>query len=166
MVDTQTVSILFAGMSIAASILYYAQVLRNTGKARQRELIFLRFQSFPLEWSKAWTNVIFNGGNSLEDWQQYFNPTEKPENFADMLFLQTRYQNIGLMLKEDVIDPDLLFNIYQPRSIMVAWEHYEPNIRYRREVTNNPKLLEWFEYLYLEVKKRAPHITTDMPNRL
>ncbi len=165
MVDYQTLSIVLTGIGIIVAIIYYAQVLRNTEKARQRDLIFLRFQSFDLEWTRAWTNVLFNGGDSLEEWEQYFNPTEKPENFADMLLLQTRYQSIGLMLKEKVVDPDLLFKIYQPRSIITTWEHYERNIRHRREITNNSELLDCFEYLSLQAKKRVGDINTDMPKR-
>jgi hypothetical protein len=38
------ISIIFAGLSIAASIVYYASVLRNANIARQRELITQRFQ--------------------------------------------------------------------------------------------------------------------------
>ena len=161
MVDYQTISIVLTGIGIIVAIVYYAQVLRNTSKARQRELIFLRFQSFDREWARAWTNVLFNGMGSLEEWQKYFHPTENPDNFTDMIFIQTRYQNLGLMLKEKVMEPELLFRIYQPRSIMIAWEHYEDNIKYRRETSKNPTLLDGFEYLYNETKNRYPDINTD-----
>jgi hypothetical protein len=160
--------------SLVVGIVYYLTIMRNTQKtrelslkaqeeaerARQREMILLRFHSFDREWARAWTNVLFQDVNTLEKWQKVFNPIEEPENFADMIFLQTRYQNIGLMLKESIIEPDLLFQIYQPDSVLSAWEQYEVNIRYRREFTNDPTYQSGFEYLYVEAKKRYPDIST------
>ena len=161
MITLENVLDVVPALGVIVALIYYSMTLRNTTKARQRELIFQRFQSFDREWARAWTNVLFNGVNSFEEWQEFFHPIDNPENFTDMIFVQTRYQNIGLMLKEKVIYPDLLFRIYQPGSIMMAWEHYEGNIRHRREIANDPTLLDGFEYLYGEAKKRYPDINTD-----
>ena len=44
--DAQTISILLAGLSIAASIVYYASVLRNANKTQQVQLETRQAQLF------------------------------------------------------------------------------------------------------------------------
>ena len=158
MVDYNTLSLVLTGIGLIVAITSYTVTLRNTSKARQRELIFQRLQTFDREFSKAWTNVMFKDVKSQEEWIEAFNPFKNPHNFADTIFLQSRYNSLGMMLKEKVVNLELLFQIYQPNSIMRAWETFEPSITYRREKENNPSLMSAFEYLYEEVKKRYPNI--------
>ncbi len=75
-----------------------------------------------------------------------------------MIFIQSRFQSLGVMFKEGFIEPELLYKIYSPHTIMLTWEHYLPNLVSRRKELNDPNLHSDFEYLYNETKKRYPDI--------
>jgi len=61
------------------------------------------------------------------------------------------------MLKRGA-DPTLIFQLYPAGVVILLWELYEPPIKRRRELVNNPLYLEPFEHLYKEAKNRHPEI--------
>ena len=154
----ETVLDIVPAISVVIALAYYTQVLRNQERGRQRDQLQLRIQSADLPYSRAWTNVIFKKATNREEWMEVYHPHRDPELFAEMIFIQARFQSLGIMLKEKIIDPDLLYMIYQPHSILATWEHYRPNVIARREEIKDPNLLKEFEYLYDETKKRFPDV--------
>ena len=150
--------LVLTGLGLTASIFYYASVLKNAENARQREQIQIRIQSADLQYSRAWTHVMFKKTSTREEWMNVFDPVKDPELFAEMIFIRSRFQNLGAMLREKIIDPDLLFKIYPPNAIMITWEHMKPNIMARRDELNDPTSMSEFEYLYDETKKRFPNL--------
>jgi hypothetical protein len=158
---------------ILVGIVYYITIMRNqqknqelalkgqeeAEKTRQRELIFQRFQTFDLDFTKAWADVMFMDVSTPEQWLEAYDPKVNPETWANMSFLGNRYNNLGIMLKEKIIDPEMLFKIFNPTSIMTAWEHYKRSIMARREHRNQPDLFESFEFLADEARRRYPDIT-------
>ena len=107
---------------------------------------------------------MFKKPSNNEEWNQTYDPIINPELFTDMIFIRTRYQSLGVMLKKKVIEPALLYKIYTPHSILITWEHYRQNVLARREDTNDPNQLSEFGYLYEETKKRCPDITPFIKN--
>jgi hypothetical protein len=53
--------------------------------------------------------------------------------------------------KENSVDINLVADLY---SADWAWKKLKPWIEETRRRANNPKVYEWFEYLYNEMKKR------------
>ena len=158
MVEFQTISILFTGLSVTLAAFYYINILRSNNEARQRELMYLRFQYNDLEYMETFTYVMSKQFKNLEEWMEHFDPIEKPQAFAKYIFLGTRYHNLGLMLQQEKIDPDLMFKIFTPRTIMQIWEKFEVIELNTREAFNDPSHYAPFEYLYNEAKKRYPDI--------
>jgi len=158
MVSLEVIAILLSGIGISASLVYYANILSNTSKARQKEQIHLRIQSADLPYTRAWTNVMFKKAPTSEEWQEVYHPIKNPELFAEMIFIRVRFQSLGVLLKEKAISPDLLFKIYTPNSIMLTWEHYKINVMTRRIELNEPTHMSEFEYLYNETKRRFPNV--------
>ena len=153
-------------IGVTIALIYYAQVLRNQERARQRDQLQLRIQSADLPYARAWTNVIFKKATNREEWMEVYNPFTDPELFAEMIFIQARFQSLGVMLKEKIIDPELLYRIYQPSSILATWEHYRPNVLARREELNDPNLMSEFESLYNATREKYPNVipkTRDIP---
>jgi hypothetical protein len=158
MVEIQTISIVFTGLSISLAAFYYISILRSNNEARQRELMYLRFQYNDLEYYKTYTYVMSKNFNTFEEFREHFDPIKKPEAFAKYIFIGTRFQNLGLMLQEGKIDTDLLFKIFPPRGIMQIWEKIYPIEKNTRERFNDPEHYAAFEYLYNEAKKHHPEI--------
>ena len=152
-------------IALIVGIVYYITIMRNqqrtrelalkaqevAEKARQRDMIIQRSQTYGLEWMRAWGEI-----NKMTDWQDVEDFMEKyagTESRAKWLYIVRQYTLAGLHLKEGA-DPDLLFQLYTPYSIMTLWERFEPVFRSQKEMG----LWEPFEYLYNEAKKRHPNI--------
>ena len=160
MVDYQTISIVFTGLSISLAAFYYINVLRSSKDAKQRELMYLRFQYNDLQYMEAYTYVMSKNWTNDGEFRQHFDPVEHPESFAKYVFLGTRFQNLGLMLRQGNIDLDLIFRIFSPMVIIQVWEKIRDHEMGTRERYNHPTHYEDFEYLYNEAKKRYPDITS------
>jgi len=157
MVDLDTLSIVLTGVGLIVAIIYYAQILRNTSKARQRELIIQRSQSYNMEYTRAYMKVrAMTDWKDAEDWYEKYG--NNPESGSTWLYIMRLYAMAGLHLREGA-DPELLFELYPANAIMNLWERFEPVFRYQIERSNDPRRWESLEYLYNEAKKRYPDIT-------
>jgi hypothetical protein len=141
-------------LSLVVGIIYYISIMRNAQKIRQREELYLRFQILGKEYQMIVRDFMAQDwGSTMDDFQ-----THSLESRVNFDFLQMTYNTVGLMLKEKIIDPDLLYQMHGPQRIMLVWERIENIVHDFRERINHPTFLESFEYLYNETKKRFPNI--------
>ena len=156
----ETIALILTGLSITASIFYYANVLQNQNKARQREMVYQKYQSHSLEYTRAYVDVA-----SLTDWEtsEEFNlkygPKVNPDIWAKYLLIERSYNAVGILLQENMVSADIIFKLYPAQSIIGLWEQFLPLTERARERINKPDHLEAFEFLYDEAKKRYPEIT-------
>ena len=101
MVEGELISVLVAVLSISIAASYYFSILRSSNEARQRELMYLRFQYNDLEYMESYTYVMSKQFKTIEEFREHFDPVDKPEAFAKYIYIGTRFQNLGLMLQED-----------------------------------------------------------------
>jgi len=152
-------SIIFAGLSIAASIVYYASILRNQNKARQRELILQRHQSYNLEYTRTfWEMASWTDWQTIEEYNEKYGMPNNPEAKAKFTYLMRILSTAGTLLRENMDNADLIFRLYPAPGIIGMWELFEPVIHDLREKRNMPSHLEDLEFLYREAKKRHPEI--------
>lgn len=156
MIDLQTLSIVLASVSVCVAALYYNFTLRytrmnmkNTLETRQAQLFMQSYQETSaaelqtlafemLDWE--WTDFAdFN--------EKYVRDPRKYGGFASFMV----YMNgIGILLKENYIDSELVYKMDQDgMAPMMWWFKFEPIIRGMREQINNPGLMKYFEY-YVE----------------
>ena len=107
---------------------------------------------------------MFKDASTIEEWRKAYDPRVNLDTYANMVFLQNRYQSLGVMLREGVISPEMLFQLFNPASIMIAWEHYKVFIFYRREHDDQPNLFDGFEYLAQEARKMLPDFSPEKPD--
>ena len=158
MVDYQNLSIVLTGVGLIIALVYYSMTLRYTSKARQRELIMQRSQTYSVEYQITWSEVIgMTDWEDVEDWAKKYGLKANPEAYSKWMYIMRVYGLGGIYLQEGA-DPDLLFKLYPLSAIIPLWEQFEPIIMVIRERNNDPRMWEPFEYLYNEAKKRAPEI--------
>ena len=63
MVDAQTISIIFAGVSIGLAAIYYMMTLRNQDRTRQTQLFMSLFETYMEE------SYQISEATMLNDWQ-------------------------------------------------------------------------------------------------
>ena len=164
MVDVQTISILFAGLSIAASIVYYASVLRNANKTQQMQLETRQAQLFTsirdtMDTSEFWMkykHVVLDtkGLNfeeyTLEERQKVID--ENPELYGEMMSLLSFYQHIGWLVKTGLMDINAVKeNMHLP--VIRVWEKLMPALYRGTEDSGKPEDWDNFDYLYTEMRK-------------
>ena len=164
MVTLETVLGVVPALGVIVALVYYSMTLRNTERARQRELIFQRLQGYSMEYTKAFANVLdYTDWEDAEDWEKTHRAD--PEVFSQWLYIMRVYNFAGILLKEKVADANLIFQLYPPMALINLWEQFEPVIRFTRESRNFPALYEPFEFIYNEAKKRYPEILPRNPVR-
>jgi len=160
MVDAQTVSIVFAGLSIGIAALYYTLTLRNTQKNRQQQLETRQTQMFmqlydrfnQKDHQRTFTEVIWGmNWDDYQDWYRKYGPETNPKWFTSMQSIHAFFEGIGVLVKRGLIDITLVDDMMSS-NIIVTWEKFRPLIYEIREEWGVPQMWEWVEYLYGEIR--------------
>ena len=72
--------------------------------------------------------------------------------FADYHNLAQFFEGIGVLVKRQLIDIDLVEDLLSDR-VLWWWEMYQPICIGARQVTNDPEMYENMEYLYMMPKQ-------------
>ena len=160
--------------SLVVGIIYYLTIMRNTQKTRElalkaqeeaektrhRDLVYQRLEGYSLEYTKAFSEVAsFTDWETPEEFEEKYGIHTNPEAFSKYLFIQRRFSLAGILLKENIADADLIFQLFPPTAIIRIFEQFEPAMRFAREKRNYSKMQESFEFIYNEAKTRFPEIT-------
>jgi hypothetical protein len=154
MIELSVIRDLVAIFGVIGGFTYYVWNVRNAEKSRKTEHLLLRIGSFDPTYSLAVQDVMSQDwGSTTADWNK-----QSPESRANYDYVVLRYNNVGLLLKQKLMDPDVLYQLFSPRFVMRLWEKIELVIKDNRDKRNYPTYLEAFEYLYHDAKKRYPDI--------
>ena len=147
MVDAQSISIIFAGISIGLAAIYYAMNIKNQRDTRQAQL----FMSIYSRWHElGFTEVdvevssyeITNWDESLERYGA--------EGYAKVLVMARYYEGLGVLVHRNLIDVNMVDDLLS-ESVLKFYRKYEPVILERRR-RDSPQFGEWTEYLYNRIK--------------
>ena len=159
-------------VSIIIGVFYYIMTLQNSNKTqqlalkaqehatktRQTEILFQRLQRTAQNY-EAWGEVMFvQEWNSLDEMIEKYSWSKEPKARANFSYVLNLYNNVGLLLQEKIADPELLFKVFDPVSLLTTWSKFEPIILEMRKQTNYEAQGEGFEYLANEARKRFPEI--------
>lgn len=106
---------------------------------------------------QAWANVLTIKYETVEEWREKYGVENNPDMYADWCYIGAFYHNLGHLLKKGLIDPDTVFELYPPASIIRVWRRYEMVV----EEQNNrigTKLWVNFKYLKEESERRFPEL--------
>ena len=159
MVSLEVVAILLSGISISASLFYYAKVLQNQNKTRQTQLFMQTYQKVATpELQTLTAEVLEWEWTDFEDFKEkYFKNTKKRGQWAASMLL---FDGFGVLLKEGYIDPEVLFKLEQSgtRGGVIIWNKFKPIIEEIRRRENNPDLIKHGEYFVEEmIRLRKRH---------
>jgi hypothetical protein len=144
---------------ILVGIFYYIMTLRNSTKARQRELIHQKAQIQSLDYTRTfWELATWTDWETVEEFQEKYGMPNNPEAQAKFSHMMRHYSLAGTLLKENMANADLIFQLYPVLAVIELWEQFEAVILNVREKRNSPTHLDGFEFLYREAKKRHPEI--------
>ena len=160
MVDVQTIALVLTGLSITASIIYYASNLRNANKTRRAQ-IAMSFYSHVTnkEFWGQWTRVLFQQNwTTFREWDEGWGPLVNSEAATEVYTVVQMFVGAGAILKEGVIDAETLFQFLPQLTIRVSYDRYRPWIEGLRMAYNDPEFAKMFDYLLDEANRLYPDI--------
>jgi hypothetical protein len=144
MVDITEISAMVAAAGVLVGVAYYILDMRNQSKMRQMDFIMRVPSSFV---SKEVFGTLATVMKT--EFKNY-------DDFEEKCGIQARQvggfcEDLGLLVKRKVVDISIVAERY---GVNAYYEKLRPWIEESRKRANEPRLYEWFEYLYNELKKR------------
>jgi hypothetical protein len=147
MVDAQTISIVLAGFGIVIAASYYILTLRSNRLTRQAQL-FMEFHRhlISFEAQKHYCDLFNMEWGDYDDFERKYGSDNNPEAFAKRMTYWVYLNDLGILLKEKLVDANMVYNSLGGGSIM-DWMKWGPIIREQRVRYQNPNWMDFFEYL-------------------
>ena len=162
MIQIEYLPIVLTGIGIIVSILYYTNVLRNANETQKLQLetrrTHLSTTTIERLGSKDFLRDFIELAQlewiDVEDFMKKFDHTVNSESYAHRWTIWMTYDNLGYLLREGLIDREILFNAACTGSILI-WGRYYPVIEFYRKKELGPRFMENFEYLAIEMWKMS-----------
>ena len=163
MVDAQTISIVFAGVSIGLAAIYYTLTLRNSQRSQQQALETRQAQMFMNVYNQSFTNPFYHESLSRifdAEWDSYekfesiyhFGENKDPEFCIAYDYVCGFFESLGVLVRENLLDIRLVALLISGQTIGI-WEWNQRIIDEFREDRNQPRIWSEFEYLYHELMR-------------
>jgi len=169
------ISIIFAGLSIAASIVYYASVLRNANKTQQMQLETRQAQLYMQLFKEIYTPDFWKLYLELAtlEWEDYEDFTSKirendRDTYAKFLSLWWTFGEIGTLLFNGLIEIEHVFQLLAEMPIL-AYNRWWPVIeRLRMEWNNQHPEYQFqnFEYLAQRMMKEYDTVRIEVLDKV
>ena len=161
MVNIETISIVFTGISISLAAFYYINTLRNTRKNQELQLETRQTQFFFQLYQNATDQgflqtvsetIWLQNPENFDDWWEKYGPENNMEFFKRWFSNMVFFEGVGILVKRKLVDISIVDDMMSG-PILLAWEKYESIHRGIRERFSYPQWQEWNEYLSMEIKK-------------
>ena len=160
MVDITEISAVVAAAGVLVGVVYYILEIRHQRSMRQTEIetrqanLFMQIYDhfYDEDFLSKLSEIIYRWEyRDFDDFCQKYGPSTNPEAFAKFDSVGNYFKGIGVLLKKQLIDLDLVDEL-MGTSIRKYWEKSRSFvIEDRREW---PHSYEGVEYLYNELQKR------------
>jgi hypothetical protein len=156
-VDITEISAMVAAAGVLVGVVYYILDMRNQTKMRQTDLLVRLCSVWQTkDWLEAWSVVDGSRyGQTTLDLDKIVADHRDVEVNEVVLF----FDEIGVLLQMGLVDIELVERLTHGHAKR-TWEKLKPAIEGYRKARNDSKLVEGFEYLYNELKKREQQLTS------
>jgi len=147
MVDITEISAVVAAAGVLVGVVYYILDMRNQARQRQTNLVMSLYSQFnSLEFQRIWHDILNREAENYDDYQKKYGWTE-------LTAVGMFFEGIGILLKRKLIDMELIDDMFT-MPVNDTWLKMKDIVIEIRKIRNRPTILEWFEYVYNEMKKR------------
>jgi hypothetical protein len=98
-----------------------------------------------------WTEFLNMEWSYYDDFEKKYGSDNNPENYALRTTMLGWFNKMGLLIKYEKIDPELVYDFNGPMAIW-AWNKFKDITLKQRELYNPTSQLS-FEYLFNEMKR-------------
>jgi hypothetical protein len=155
--DIPSVSSTVAAAGVLVGVVLTVLELRHFSKQRQTELVVeLSSQTRSREYKEASMDALSAEFKDYNDFvKKYGAPFSKNPVPVSFSIICTFYEQLGVLVRNKLIDPHLVSQLF---SVALPWRKLKPIVEGMRKEYNEPRLYEWFEYLYNEMQKREQQL--------
>jgi len=171
----ETIAFVLTGIGLAASIVYYANILSNANKTRELQLkaqeLAAETRQLQLYMDVYKSHVTEENQKTMIEmlrweWKDYndFEAKYGVGGWAKYLSYMSQLEGIAFLVINGFLDPNHVYDL-QYMSIIGLWEKFLSLIIESREIFSNPQILSKVEYLYGEMKRiqeERGHVKIDM----
>lgn len=158
MVDYQTISVVFTGLSVSLAAFYYIGTLRNAQRSQQENLetrqaqLFMQLyqRTITEEANRSWTEHMAMNWEDFDDFDKRFGPSS-PDKLVKAHTLWQQYNGIGLLLMDGLIGRDMAYRLAGGWRAVLIWLKFGAVIGELRARYYNPDYMDGFEYLGREM---------------
>ena len=162
----ETIALVLTGLSITASIIYYANILSNANKAQQiqlekRELDQFMSLSKQLGTQENWeryVEVVYNiQCKDFDEFIEEYGPNTNPSDYAKVCSLWYDFTIIGDLVFNGTFSLEQVFWLVADMPVR-TWDKWGSIIHELREHVGSPDAYLAFDYLASELRR---HIDSD-----
>jgi len=151
MIELSVIRDLVAISGVLIALTYYIMNIRHQRETRQTQLFMNLYDTYHSpDFRRKWHDLLKREWTDNEDWQRKYG--QDSEDLAAHTSMLSFFNGIGVLLKRGLIDIKLVDDLLGV-NIRGYWKFVESNVRWSREVIDEPKMYADFEYLFNEVMK-------------
>jgi hypothetical protein len=154
MVDIASISAAIAVPGILLALFFTIQQLRRLEWQRKTDLLIRLSTDYASEeFLHTEQELYFMNVKNYKEFQKKYGPWSKKHPIYFQLFRRGWFFNmVGVLLHRKLVDIKVVDDLFGYNVIWI-WEKMSPIWEGVRKDLDVPKSLEWFEYLYYEIKK-------------
>jgi hypothetical protein len=159
-------ALVLTGIGLAASIIYYANILNNANKTRELQLKAQEnslkarqgqlIQTYILETIEKKSldyqvdHLLSAYWSSFEEWVEKY--WKDPEYQKAFIWIQVAMNGMGTCVSEGILDIRIVA-LFNADGIIHYWEKHKDIIYEQRRRRNSPRYCDMWEYVYTELKR-------------
>ncbi len=141
------ISVILAASGVIFAVVYYFFYLRNVTKVRKSDTFMRLFTHINSDaFQDADMLLQYAEFSNYADFEKQYGPfsARKPIHKA-VRIIAIYFEALGMLMYRKLIDEQMVWDTFQ---IKHRWEKIAPVIKQLRKELNEPRYIEWFEYLY------------------
>ncbi len=152
MVDVETISVIVGVTTVVAGVIYSSLQIREQTKTRYADFVMDVSSAYGTEeMVKALIDVMNLEFKDADDFvSKYGSISSDNSIYVDIIMVGDYFQGVGFLVHKKMLDVDVVTDLLP----VLLWEKIMPVIYSYRKRMGQPRIFQWFEYLYDEMKKR------------
>ena len=151
--DVSSVSAIAAAGGVIVGVVFAVLQLRDLVKTRQTDLVLRLYSTFnSKELREADRKVLNLEFKDFNDFEKKYGSvdSETPVHLA-LDAVSIFFDEVGVLVRRKLVDIGLVMDLF---VVKLRWEKMKPLIEGARIRYGEPRMLNWFEYLYNESQRR------------